>query len=194
MDEIFKDTYGKERGRNYTMMHKALKRTGLLLLMAVFLLIGSACQGSSSVAPENEENTQDKTGGEEDENQTVDYAALADELKSLIKDDSMTELDSEMIEATYGFNPDILEGAKIYLSSGSTANEVAVFLCKGKDDIKTVTDILGERVKSREESYREYNAKEAEKLKGAVIGSKGNCVILVVVEDSDAAKEILNKY
>ena len=181
------------------MMYNALKKTGLLLLMAVFLLIGSACQFSSPAAPENtgEENTQDDTGdtgGEEDENKEIDYVALADELKSLIKDDTMTELDSEMIEATYAFKPDILEGSKIYMSSGSTANEIAVFLCKEKDDIETVMNVLGERIKSREESYREYNAKEAEKLKNAVIGSKDNCVILVVVEDSSAAKEILNKY
>lgn len=174
-------------------MFKALKKSGFILLMAAFLIMACACQGTSvSDSPNNGgENTQDST---ENGKQPIDYAALANELNSLIKDDTMSEMKEEMIEATYGFSPDLLDGEKIYLSSGSTANEVAVFSCKNEEDTKKVMDALGERVKSREESYKEYNAKEAEKLKNAVIGSKGNCVILVVVEDAAAAKEILNKY
>lgn len=170
-------------------MYKIFKKTGLFMIIAAFLLVGSACRDTSStVSNQGEENAQGS------EKQPIDYVSLADELNALIKDDTMTELSEDMIEATYGFAPDMLEGAKIYMSSGSTANEVAVFSCKKEEDTKTIMDILGVRVKSREESYKEYNPKEAEKLKGAIIGSKGNYVILVVVEDYAAAKEILGKY
>lgn len=203
-------------------MQKAWKKLHLIMVLSVLLLAVAGCQNSTSSetennasqsedsaqnkdssqngdGAENEDGSQDDSSGEDgnsgsEDAQNLDYAALADELKDLVTDDTMNEMQSEMIEATYGISPDILEGAKVYLSSASTANEVAVFSCKEEKDVQSVMDILGERVSSREASYKEYDAKEAEKLKNSIIGSKGRCVILIVVEDIDAAKEILNKY
>lgn len=151
-------------------------------------------EDDNSGKTDDEDNNADVADDGDSDAGAIDYEALADELNSIITDDYMTEMDMDMLEATFDISKDILSGAKVYLSSGATANEIAVFCCKDEEAVKTVMDSLEQRVETRETSYKDYNPQEAEKLSNSIIGSKGNCVILVVAGDMDAAEDILEKY
>lgn len=187
-----------ESGRNGSMIYKITKKIKFILLLSVVLTLMCGCQNAVSPKDETGNNSDggevSQDGALSDEEKPIDYKALADELKGIIKDDTMTEMDSKLLSATYGIDTEKIEDLKVYLSSGSTANEVAVFSCKDENDVQSVIGILEDRVKTRKASYKDYNAEEAKKLENAIIGSKGRVAILVVAEDVEGAKEILNKY
>lgn len=160
-------------------MKKIRKITALLLaaVCAAFLL--TACG---------------KSGGSSKE-VSVDVAALADELnKDTVTTDTLSETKSDMLSSIYFFEDGQITESKAYMSSGATADEIAVVKCKDADTTGDVEKLFQTRVKNQSDLYATYKAEESDKLKGAIVKSAGAYTVLVVCDDYDKANEILKKY
>lgn len=187
-------------------MRKGIYIVGVL--MAVMTL-GTGCGSSSSQEPAPSGNvettdtqqTTDTQNQEEADNEeaVIDCDAMAQELIGLIAkqepDDEMMLLDSELIRSNYDtISEDLYESAVCYLSSGATANEVAIFTCKDAESASLVEAELSKRVDSRTKSYEDYNPEEAQKLKNAIIAKNGKYAVLVVTADNEEAASLIQKY
>lgn len=101
-------------------------------------------------------------------------------------------MDDDLFSAMY---PDIPESdvsdKVIYLSSGSTAEEIACFEAKDAAAADEIEKGLKARVDSQKTSFTDYVPAEVDRLDKAVIVKKGTRVYLSVSGDPDKAKEIL---
>lgn len=122
----------------------------------------------------------------------VDINQLADDLLEKVAfEDELTELDAGMIPDIYG-----VEGAveqRVYMSSGATAEEVAVFLFATEEDAQAGQEALEQRLESRKEDFGNYMPDELTRLENAVLKRSGCCVVLCV-SSGDEAKEVINSY
>lgn len=183
-------------------MRKGIYVAGTLLVVA---MLGTGCGGSSSqegnVAVEKDvtQTEQPEASKAPEEEKDIDCDAMTKELVELIgelePEDEMTLLDDELVRSNYDtISGELYEDAICYLSSGATANEVAVFVCPDEEAAASVEQELSKRVESRTKSYADYNPKEAKKLEKAIIAKNGRYAVLVVAGDEEAAAEIIRKY
>lgn len=146
-------------------------RKAVLLWVVLLALVVSACGGKT---------------------QAVDVNQLASELLEQVDfEDELTELDESMVSALYG-----VEGAqeqKVYLSSGATAEEVAVFRFATEEEAQAALAVLEQRLESRRTDFANYMPDEAARLDNAVLECSGCCVALCV-SAGDTAKEIISSY
>lgn len=123
---------------------------------------------------------------------TVDIDQLTDELLAQVDfEDELTELGADMIANLYG-----VEGAveqRAYMSSGATAEEVAVFLFATEDEAQAGQEALEQRLESRRADFANYMPDEASRLDNAVLERSGCCVALCV-SAGDEARQIIGKY
>ena len=135
------------------------------------------------------------TGCQEKKDVTIDVAALADALKSSVTfQDELAEPNESAIANIYAVDEADVAAKKIYVGSGATAEEIAVF--EGKDEaaagrIKTAVD---QRIADQRSAFEDYNPEEQEKLSDPVIVTTGKYVILCVSNDNEAAKKCIDSY
>ena len=146
-----------------------IKMAAVCLMACIFL---SACGGSSSV--------------------NIDADKLA---KSLVDDISYTEELSELSREDIGNYISVEDDVEciMYMGSGSTAEEVAVFTAKDETKATSMEKNVNDFLNDQKSSFEDYIPEEAERIDNAVVVKKGNYVILCVSGDSDKAKEIINK-
>lgn len=148
-----------------------MKRAVALCSALLLVLVASACGGKT---------------------QTIDVNQLADELLEKVDfEDELTELDSNMVAALYG-----VEGAeeqKVYISSGATSEEVAVFRFATEEDAQAGLDALQQRLDSRTEDFANYMPDEASRLENAVLQRSG-CYVALCVSAGDEARQIIGEY
>ena len=73
-------------------------------------------------------------------------------------------------------------------SSGASADEVAVFKVKDKENVEDMLEVVRERKQELYDSFVDYVPEEINKIENAVIGSSGNYVYFIVCADKAAAK------
>lgn len=160
-------------------MRKFRKITALMLALVMAALLLTACGGGSG------------KGGDV----SVDVAALADELnKDTVTTDTLSETKESMLASIYYFEDGQVTESKAYMSSGATADEVAVVKCKDAAATKDVETLFNNRVKAQSDLYSTYKPEESDKLKDSIVKSAGQYTVLVVCDDYDKANEILKKY
>ena len=122
---------------------------------------------------------------------SVDTAALTTSLTSAISyDNELSELSEEDI-TNYVTVEDGVKGV-MYMSSGSTAEEVAVFTAPDEATASTMKNNVQEFLNDQKTSFEDYIPEEAQRIDDAVLVVKGNYVILCVSGDSDKAQEIID--
>lgn len=123
---------------------------------------------------------------------TIDIDALTtDVVTNAAFADEMSKLDTDTVAALYGIDYAVSES--VYVSSGATAEEVAVFELKDSDDAQSALTAAQARIESQEASFKDYTPEELPKLKDAIVEAYGNYVIVCVCDD-DAAKDIIDGY
>lgn len=127
------------------------------------------------------------------QNKDIDISLLADNLLKEVKfDDTLTELDSEMISKIYEI--DNAKRSIVYIGSGATAEEIALFEF---DDNTKVSDgylKVQKRVEQQKKDYANYIPKEVVRLDKAIIEKRGNYVILCITDEDKKAQEIIDKF
>ena len=122
---------------------------------------------------------------------SVDTAALTTSLTSYISyDNELSELSEDDI-TNYVTVEDGVKGV-MYMSSGSTAEEVAVFTAPDEATASTMKNNVQEFLNDQKTSFEDYIPEEAQRIDDAVLVVNGNYVILCVSGDSDKAQEIID--
>lgn len=122
---------------------------------------------------------------------SVDTAALTTSLTSDISyDNELSELSEDDI-TNYVTVEDGVKGV-MYMSSGSTAEEVAVFTAPDEATASTMKNNVQDFLNDQKTSFEDYIPEEAQRIDDAVLVVNGNYVILCVSGDSDKAQEIID--
>ena len=103
----------------------------------------------------------------------------------------MNQADAATVEKLYGVSN--AKEAVVYISSGATAEEIALFSFETQEEAKQAEELAEARIREQRESFESYVPEEVKKLDNAVILQSGN-EVAVCVADGKAAKEILSKY
>jgi hypothetical protein len=80
----------------------------------------------------------------------------------------------------------------MYLSSGSTAEEIAVFRAPDKSTATQMRSHVEEYLSGQRSSFADYLPAEAKRIDDAVLVQKGSYVVLCVSGQPDAAKSAIN--
>ena len=133
--------------------------------------------------------------GSQNEDIQADINALAEELNTGITyQDPLAKLDDDMVGMLYSVDG-LVDASVVYMGSGATAEEIAVFDCvdaaTAKDKVKPIVE---EHVQSQSEAFENYVPEEVAKLNEAVVRQAGEYVVLSVSNDKDGANEIIDKY
>lgn len=129
------------------------------------------------------------TNGEEPYNAQDVQTLLEAELFS----ESLEEVDSSVLYGLYGLDAGLMSSSVAYLSTGATAEEVALFILNDAEDADTVQTACEKRVADQITACESYNPAEVTKLEGAVISVRDNTVLLVVGQDPAAVRDAVDK-
>lgn len=153
-----------------------MKTTGkmkVLLFMAIMILLLPGCAGK-------------------EEDFTVDIRSLGQELlEKAAFEDELNPVDDNVIKMLY--NIDAYRDAGVYISSGATAEEIAVFEFQNKAAAEKGLENALERISNQKETFKSYIPKEVKKLEDTVIRQYGQYVV-VCVSNSSEAEKVVEKY
>jgi hypothetical protein len=123
---------------------------------------------------------------------TADIGTVAETLVNGIEyEDELTELTEEEL-SYYVTMEDGVTGV-MYMSSGSTAEEVAVFEAPDSSTAELMKEHVEEYLADQKDSFEKYIPEEAERIDDAVVQQNGNYVVLCVSGDSDKAKSLISE-
>lgn len=125
---------------------------------------------------------------------TLDMRKLAEELiNAQIFEDQLNEVDKESIIKKYNLNAEKIKNVDVYVGTGATAEEILIMELLDKEDISETKKIMETQIEERKLDFQDYLPKEVFKLENYILESKGNYIVLCISNDSDKAKEIINK-
>lgn len=126
---------------------------------------------------------------------TADVTAVADAVVKAVKfKDQMSPVDQKTAVKLYGLDSADVTKARVYESTGATAEEVAVFEAKDAASAAKVKQAAQQRVQDQGAAFQDYQPKEMAKLKTPFLLQSGNYVVLVVADDTSAAKTVAGQY
>lgn len=111
--------------------------------------------------------------------------------------EELEELDADIafalyILADYGLTMKDLTEASVLRSSGATCEEAAVLVFTDIEKAKLAVNALEDYVQNQIDSNVDYRPDEVPKLEDAVVSRAGHTVALIVANDVEKAKDILN--
>ena len=140
----------------------------------------------------NEESEEAEDSADATENKSVDAKAIADSLLSEISyTDQLSAVDLDTAKMFLNFADVEINEAYIYESSGATAEEIVVLVCKDSDSAAKAKSAFEQRVSEQTENFTDYVPEEVPKLNDAVIITSREYAILSVSGDSSKAKDII---
>ena len=152
-------------------MKKMKKFLALVLIMAAAAAL-AACGGN---------------GGSQ-----MDAQALANELMDKVGFvDELNLISHEMVSKLYGIAN--AQEAYVYMGSGATAEEVAVFKFADEQSAKDGLAKAQQRIASQKDSFANYIPEEVARLDNAVIKQSGE-YLAVCVSEGSAASDIISQY
>lgn len=123
---------------------------------------------------------------------TIDIDKLSENIiKNVEFEDEMNITDAETVKKLYNIDNAISE--KVYLSSGATAEEVAIFEFESKENAKEAVEKVNERIENQKSSYSGYAPKEVKRLEDAILIQKDKYIVFCVTEDENARK-LISEY
>ncbi|MBE6030753.1 MAG: DUF4358 domain-containing protein [Clostridiales bacterium] len=155
------------------MMGEIMKKIITLVLVLTTIMTLAACGGG----------TQDYNPYTRD----LDEDAFAATLLAKIEfGDIMTEVDDDaagVLYSLYGLTENDYDDLSVYMSTGATAEEIAVISVENEDQAAKVGAVLVDRIDAQIKSYENYAPDEVEKLSNAIVEQVDDVVILIVCED-----------
>ena len=105
--------------------------------------------------------------------------------------ETLESLDQDIACMLYGIDESTVTGCAVYGSTGATAEEIAVFTFSDAGGAAAGKAALETRVADQKSVLESYQPAEIVKLDAARIEQRGNSVLLVVANDSEAAAAAL---
>ena len=109
--------------------------------------------------------------------------------EDLAFEDELTLADEDMAGMLYGI--DAAVQSSVYISSGATAEEIAVFEFETEEDCKEAVSLAEQRIEDQKEAFASYVPKEVKRLDGAVVKQYGRFLAVCVCDDGRKAEELL---
>ena len=125
----------------------------------------------------------------------VDTDAMLSELtESGVFIDSFQPQDEVALSTIVKLDTSLFDQFTYAIGTGYTGEEYGAFHCASASDAKTLAEQLQQRVDSLKTSYESYNVDALPRLDNAIIKQQGEYVCIVVAEDYDGARAIVEKY
>ncbi|MSS64942.1 DUF4358 domain-containing protein [Velocimicrobium porci] len=132
------------------------------------------------------------TGCIESTNQQISVKDLAKELKTEINyQDELSKLDKDVAIEMYQLDGIEVEDCIVYVSTGATAEEIAVISAKNGTDASKIEEAFEKRVEEQKNSFKDYVPEELKKLDEAVIEEEGNIVVLSISDEDEKAEALI---
>lgn len=146
------------------------KILSVIIAVLTFVLVLTAC-GAQAKTPATKE--------------------VADAIKESATFDELLELTDDNIgKRYYGIDLEDIEEYTVYVcSNAAVGDEIAVFKMREADEVEDMLEVVRLRKQDREEALVDYAPTEADKVRNAVISSKGNYVYFIVSSDKNAVKD-----
>lgn len=124
---------------------------------------------------------------------TIDINKISKDIMENIKfEDELNKVDNDTASKLYGINNSTYQ--LVYMSSGATAEEIAIFEFKDKKECKIVLEKANKRIEEQKQNFKDYMPKEMKKLENAIIKNKNKYLFVCVSNNQEKIDEILNKY
>lgn len=123
----------------------------------------------------------------------IDTKAMVNDLLEKIEfEDELNAVDDDTtIKMLYDIDNAV--EANVYISSGATAEEIAVFKFEDKKAAEEGKEKVLERISVQKENFATYIPEEVKKLDNAVVKQTGNYVA-ICVSDSNEAEKIIKEH
>lgn len=165
-----------------------MKKVWLLAFSFFFIVL--LLSGCTDAVIKTDATTKDGTSS-----QQFDAGTLADLIYSNTKfDDMMTKVPSASVIKIYGLPSEYCGDCAIYVSTGATPEELAVFEVNDSCTADVIIEATNARIAKQTEGYSSYAPKEVPKLDSAVVYSGSGFVVVCVSADNAAAAEFIKDY
>lgn len=146
-----------------------MKKVGLCILVTLFAL--TAC-GKKNIS--------------------IDMTKLSEDLLAGVPfTDELTQVDEETVEYLYSIDNAVSE--IVYIGSGATAEEIAVFQFASEEEAAQALPSVERRIADQKEGFESYIPLEVKRLENAVLEKQG-CYIILCVSDGTEAEDIIHGY
>ena len=159
----------------------------LLVIMMIFAAVSGFYGCSERDEMEDpEENPYDTN---------IDAGALAEYLADRITfADELTKVDNDIAYEIYGIEESAVSDIAVYMSTGATAEEIAVLTVKDDEGALLAGTAFNSRIESQKGGFENYVPEEIPKLENAVITQIDSAVVMIVCADTDEAEQAVDSY
>lgn len=124
----------------------------------------------------------------------LDVEACAQALYEAVAfEDALTPVSDEMAAVLYQIDEKDVAAQKVFVSTGATAEEIAVFAAVDKEAAARVKEAVLQRVAEQEKAFRDYLPAELPKLQNPYLKVIDRYVILCISAQNNAAKAAVEK-
>ena len=128
-----------------------------------------------------------------EESRNYDADVIADALNSdLSFGEALEKSTADIAYTVYGIAPELCSKAALYIGSGATADEIAVFNCIDSEAAKTVYEAVQDRIHYLHDGYMSYGPQEVDKIDSAAFISVDNTVILCICNNPEKAESVVD--
>lgn len=108
--------------------------------------------------------------------------------------DKLELVDDEQVSAMYGIDKVISPEFTVYMSTGATAEEIAIFRVESKENKSKVEEAIQMRIEDQKKIMEGYLPEEMAKLNNPIIKKNQYYVVLCTTDDADGAQKVLEQY
>lgn len=125
----------------------------------------------------------------------LDPVAVANQLaKDVPFKDQMTAVDTDTAYSLYGLDTETAAAQQVYVSTGATAEEIAVWQAKDSGAVSKIQEAVKNRIADQKAGFESYVPAEMEKLNDPVLVTQGNYVILCISNDNAKAQSVIDGF
>ena len=124
---------------------------------------------------------------------TIDINELSkDIIENIEFEDELNKTDNETASKLYDINN--FTSQSVYMSSGATSEEIAIFEFEDKEACKVALEKANKRIEEQKQNFKDYMPKEMKKLENAMIKNKNQYLIVCITNHPEDVGRILSKY
>lgn len=124
---------------------------------------------------------------------TIDINELSkDIIENIEFEDELNKTDNETASKLYDINN--FTSQSVYMSSGATSEEIAIFEFEDKEACKVALEKANKRIEEQKQNFKDYMPKEMKKLENAMIKNKNQYLIVCITNHPEEVGRILSKY
>lgn len=117
-----------------------------------------------------------------------------DMLSSVGFRDTLSKVNDTVTARIFELDEGAARGGIVYTGGGGTAEEFAAFETDSPEHAEEIAEKLRKRIEKRKADFESYIPEEMPKLENALVEVRGNCAVMCVSDNNDAARGVIDKY